>query len=142
MGTVQPLVTFTIDQSYEVAVRMVRRALRERGLQIPTEVDVTARLRDEIWANMAPCVVLFVYDPTLLLEGIRFYHAAGLYIPQPVVISATGHSTKVLLRSHDSSVCNGLPPTVRAAILRLHDRVMRAIDTIGELEEAELSVQK
>jgi hypothetical protein len=119
---------------------MVRRALREKGLRASAEVDVTARLRNEICANLAPCMVLFVDDPTILLQGMMFYHGAALYIPQPLVISGIGHRTEVHLRSEEASVSSGLPSTAQRAIVRVHDRMMNAIDAIGELEEANLKV--
>jgi uncharacterized protein (DUF302 family) len=119
---------------------MVARVLREKGLRTSAEVDVTARLRNEICANVAPCMVLFVDDPTLLLEGMMFYRGAALYIPQPLLISGTGHRTEVHIRSQESSVSSGLPSTVQKAIVRVHDRMMNAIDAIGELVEAGLRV--
>jgi hypothetical protein len=72
MTKTQPLVSFTIDEPYDVALRMVRIALARQGLRAPAELDITARIRQELGAGVAPCIVLYVDDPAILLEAVVF----------------------------------------------------------------------
>jgi hypothetical protein len=51
------LVTFSVAEPHEAAIRMVRRALAQQGLRVP-ELDITSRIKQELGAGLAPCVVL------------------------------------------------------------------------------------
>ena len=49
---------------------MVRIALARQGLRAPAELDISARIRQELGAGVAPCIVLYVDDPVVLLEAV------------------------------------------------------------------------
>ena len=134
-----PLLTFRIAEPHPVALRMLRRALAQRGLRTPAELDVTTRIRQELGAGVAPCVVLYVDDPAVLLEAVVFHRGAGLLIPQPVVVTGDSRYTEVLVRSTES-LSNETPDSVRGPLLDLQTRIARAIETIAERQEAKLTV--
>ena len=134
------LLTFSIREPYSIALQLVRRALTQHGLLAPAEVDVASRIRQELGAEVAPCTVLFVDDPALLLEGIVFHRGAALGIPQPVVISGNDHYTEVLIRSAKSLVLGGFPASAQDPLLQLQERIVRAMETIAVREEAPLLV--
>ena len=130
-----PVLRFTIDQPYGTAVRLVRRALAEEGLRTPAELDIADRLKEQLYANLAPSLVLFVDDPVLLLEAVMFYPAAALFMPQPIVITSKGRNTEVQVTCRESAVESRLPPSVRTSILCLHGMVMRALYSVAVLED-------
>lgn len=132
------VVTFSIAEPYPVAVRMVRRAFEQQGLRVPAELNVTARIKQELGAGLAPCVVLYVDDPVLLLEAVIFQRGAALLIPQPVVISGTNHHTEVLLRSAESLASEDQPAGLRDPVVNLHTRIVKAMESIAEREGAHL----
>ena len=134
------LLTFSIREPYQIALRLVRRALTQHGLFAPAELDVASRIKQELGASVAPCTVLFVDDPALLLEGIVFHRGAALGIPQPVVISGNDRHTEVLVRSAKSLVAGGFPASVEDPLVQLQKRIARAMETIAEREEAPLLV--
>jgi len=133
-------VTFSIPEPYPVALRMVRRALAQHGLRAPAELDIATRIKQEMGAGLAPCTVLYVDDPALLLEAVVFDRGAALSIPQPVAIAGRDRHTEVLFRSGESLVGGGLPGSVREPVLQLHSRIVRAMETIAEREGAHLIV--
>src|SRR5690242_12708165 len=94
-----PVLSFRIDEPYDIALRMVRIALARQGLRAPAELDITSRIRQELGAGLAPCIVLYVDDPVILLEAVVFNRGAGLLIPQPLVITGDSRQAEVLLRS-------------------------------------------
>jgi hypothetical protein len=91
-------------------------------------------LRAELGVNLRDSILLFVDDPILLLEATVFTPAGTLYIPEPLVLSASGKKSKVLLRSIKPLLDEGLPNTVREAVLNVHERILKAIQTIGQRE--------
>jgi len=128
------MVTFQVLEPYPTGLQMVRRVLAQQGLRVPAELDVSARIKQEVGAGVAPCTVLYVDDPALLLEAIVFHRGAGLLIPQPLVVSSRCQHTEVLVRSTASLVEAGFPTSIREPFWSLHGRIIRAMETIGEQE--------
>ncbi|MEN6535408.1 MAG: hypothetical protein ABFD89_17215 [Bryobacteraceae bacterium] len=126
--------TFNICEPFPTALRMVRKALAQQGLRIPNELDVAARIRQEVGAGVARCTVFYVDDPVLLLEAIVFHRGAGLAIPQPLVVSGMDRHTEVLIWNASSLVDAGLAASVRDPLLNLYSRIVRALMTIAEPE--------
>jgi uncharacterized protein (DUF302 family) len=139
MTKTQPLLSFRIDEPYDVALRMVRIALARQGLRAPAELDITARIRQELGAVVAPCIVLYVDDPAVLLEAVVFNRGAALLIPQPLVVTGDNRQAEVLLRSAEMPV-EAIPETVRDPLIGLQVRMMRAIESIAERQGAHMAI--
>lgn len=134
------MVTFSVPEPHQTTVRLVRKALAQQGLHVSAELDVTTLIKQELGAVLAPCVVLYVDEPALLLEAAVFHRGAALLIPQAVVVSGNHHSTEVLVRGLEALVDGGLPASVREPLLNLHARIVQAMETIAEREGAHLIV--
>jgi uncharacterized protein (DUF302 family) len=134
-----PLLSFRIDEPYHVALRMVRIALGWQGLRAPAELDVAARIRQELGAIVAPCTVLYVDDPAVLLEAVVFNRGAALLIPQPLVVTGDNRYTEVLVRSPELR-SRDIPESVRDPLLGLQVRMTRAIESIAERQGADIAV--
>jgi uncharacterized protein (DUF302 family) len=134
-----PLLSFIIDESYDVALRMVRIALARHGLRAPAELDVASRIRQELGASVARCTVLYVDDPSVLLEAIVFNRGAALLIPQPLVVTGDYRHTDVFVQSQELPSA-GIPESVREPLLELQVRMTEAIESIADRQEAHLAV--
>ena len=136
MTTQEPrIVSFTLDEPFDVALRMLRRALALEGLRVPCEVSTSGRLRMELGVGLKDSIVLYVDAPLLLLEATVFSVAGSLYIPEPVALSACGASQcKVVIRSIKPFLDETLPAHVRQALLLLHERILSAIQRIAQRE--------
>jgi uncharacterized protein (DUF302 family) len=139
MTKTQPLLSFRIDEPYDVALRMVRIALARQGLRAPAELDITARIRQELGAVVAPCIVLYVDDPAVLLEAVVFNRGAALLIPQPLVVTGDNRQAEVLLRSAEMPF-EAIPETVRDPLIGVQVRMTRAIESIAERQGAHMAI--
>jgi uncharacterized protein (DUF302 family) len=139
MTKTQPLLSFTIDEPYDVALRMVRIALARQGLRAPAELDITARIRQELGAVVAPCIVLYVDDPAVLLEAVVFNRGAALLIPQPLVVTGDNRQAEVLLRSAEMPD-EAIPETVHDPLIGVQVRMTRAIESIAERQGAHMAI--
>lgn len=128
------ILAFGIDEPPPAAARKVRRALEQHGLRVAAEVDVAARIKQELGAGVAPCIVLYVDDPALLLEAVIFQRAAALMIPQPLVLSGANRHTEVLVRSAESLMRGGAPASVRDPLANMHARMVRAMESVADWE--------
>ena len=134
-----PALSFRIYEPYDVALRMVRIALSRQGLRAPAELDIAGRIRKELGAGVAPCIVLYIDDPAVLLEAVVFNRGAGLLIPQPLVVTGDSSHTEVLVRSPELPA-GDIPESVREPLLDLQVRMARAIETIADREGAHLTI--
>jgi hypothetical protein len=139
MGKGPPLLSFRIDEPYDVALRMVRIALGRQGLRAPAELDITTRIRQELGAGVAPCIVLYVDDPAILLEAVVFNRGAALLIPQPLVVTGDNRQTDVLLRSPEMPAV-AIPESIRDPLIGLQMRMTSAIESIAERQGAHLAI--
>ncbi|MBL8213332.1 MAG: hypothetical protein JNK87_21620 [Bryobacterales bacterium] len=127
------IITFTVDESFDVSLRLLRRALALEGLRVPCEVDAAARVRQELGVVLKQNVVLYVDDPIRLLEGTAINPAGGLFIPEPVVLSnLDDRACRVSVRSMEPLFSSELPASLRGAVANLHERVLDAIQRIGQ----------
>jgi uncharacterized protein (DUF302 family) len=132
-------VTYTLAEPYQAAVRTVRSALRRNGLRTALELDVAARLRHELGAGVAPCSVLYVDDPAVLLEAVVFHRGAALLIPQPVVITGDNRHSEALVRSPDS-LRGATPESVRDPLADLMRRISQTMEGVADEKGARLAV--
>ena len=75
---------------------------------------------------------------TLLLEAVVFNGGAGLLIPQPVVLCGRNHHTEAIVRNADR-YSDEIPETVRDPVLALQLRIGRALKSIADRQDVELS---
>jgi uncharacterized protein (DUF302 family) len=139
MNQGQPHLSFRIEEPYEVALRMVRTALVQQGARVPAELDIAARIRQEPGACVAPCTVLYVDDPAVLLEAVVFNRAAALLIPQPVVVTGNNRRTEVLVRNPELP-SGDVPESLRAPLEGLRRRILRALECVGEQQGVHLAI--
>ncbi|MCC7500132.1 MAG: hypothetical protein IT160_21310 [Bryobacterales bacterium] len=138
MAESSPMVTFSVAEPHQAAIRTIRKALALQGLRVAAELDITTRIRQELGAGLAPCVVLYVDTPSLLLEAVVFHQGAPLLIPQPLVVSGNDRHTTVLVRSVEALTGGGLPVSVREPLVNLHARMIQAVERVAEREGAHL----
>ena len=129
------MTTYPLAQPYDAAARTVRAALRREGLRVALELDVAARIRNELGAGVAPCLVLYVDDPAVLLEAVVFHRGAAMLIPQPVVITGDDRHSEVIVRSAES-LSGAIPESVRDPTLDHLRRISRTMESVSEIERS------
>ena len=84
--------TYYLPESFDDAVRAVRRVLSEAGLKVSNELDMAGRLQRRLQVHTQACKVLFVSP------GVA---GAAALTPLHVVVSERGdHSEIHILRVH------------------------------------------
>ena len=131
------ILAFTVDEKFDVALRMLRRALALEGLRVPCEIDTAGRVRQELGIGLKQNVVLYVDDPMRLLEAVVMNPAAGLFIPEPVVLASVDqHTCRVSIGSIEPLYSSDLPASLRGAVANLHERIQAAVQRIGQKHTA------
>lgn len=131
------ILAFSVDEPFDVALRMLRRALAMEGLRVPCEIDAAARVKQELGVGLRQNVVLYVDDPIRLLEATVMNPAGGLFIPEPVVLSSVEQrSCRVSVRSMEPLFSSDLPPSLKNAVANLHERILAGVQRIGQKQTA------
>ena len=130
------IVVYTVDKPFDVARRQLLRAFELEGLRVPHELDTSARVKSELGVGLRKSVVLYVDDPILQLEATEMTAAGGLFIPEPVSLSEKDRGCRVSVRSIQPFYGSGLPASLRTAGTDLHERILAAIQRVGQKETA------
>jgi uncharacterized protein (DUF302 family) len=130
---------FSIAEPYEKALKLLRETFGKEGLGIPMELDLSARIRRSLGISLAPCRVLFVDCPLLVLQAVALDASAATMLPLHVVVSGSGPRTLVHWREPASARGAGLPAEVRAPIRRLQSRLSDAVGRIGIRQRHQLT---
>lgn len=130
------VIAFVIDQPFDVALRMLRKALALEGLRVSHEFDTAARIKQELGVGLKQNVVLYVDDPIQLLEATVMHPAGGLFVPEPLVLSSAKDGSRVSVRSIQPVFACELPASVRGAVSNVHERVLSGIGRIALKETA------
>lgn len=124
-------ITYLTAEPFRQALRSLRRILAARNLQIIGEFNISARIRQQLLIETAPCVVLYVWPSARLGEALGADPYAAALAPLHVVVSGRGaHSEVHVLRilPNDGSL---LDRRAMAALNHIQAEILQAIEKIG-----------
>ena len=127
----QEPVTLIVRQPLNQALRSIRRALAEGGLQIATDLDMAGRIRKALRIDFPPCRVLGVDCPVALLEALALDRSAAVLLPLHLVVTGQDGLTLVHLLNPAAALYSGLPVTARAPVSRLQARIAQAVESVS-----------
>jgi uncharacterized protein (DUF302 family) len=137
----QGTATLVIQQPLKEALKLIRRALANAGLEIAADLDVAGRIRKALRIDLPPCRVLCIDCPVALVEALALGPSAAVFLPLHLVVACQDGLTLVHLLNPAASLYSGLPVTARAAVSKLQARVMQAVESISVRQHSlEISV--
>ncbi|MPZ85078.1 MAG: DUF302 domain-containing protein [Actinophytocola sp.] len=95
-------ISVRVADGFAGAVERTRKALREVGFGVLTEIDVRATLREKIGAELEDFLILGACNPQLAKRALDADRQAGLLLPCTVAVRADG----------DATVVEALDPTI------------------------------
>jgi uncharacterized protein (DUF302 family) len=129
-----------IAAPYETALKAIRSALLHEDLRISSEFDVAAIAREQPRMNHAPCRILCVDSPLLLLEAMALDPSAAVFVPVHIVISADGPKTQVYWLNPASIQSKRLPVGAMLPLRALQARIAAAMKRIPATAEHHLEM--
>ena len=127
----QEPVTLIVRQPLNQALRSIRRALAEGGLEIATDLDMAGRIRNALRIDFPPCRVLGIDCPVALLEALALDRSAAVLLPLHLVVAGRDGFTLIHLLNPAAALYGGLPVTARAAVSKLQARVAQAVESVS-----------
>jgi uncharacterized protein (DUF302 family) len=124
-----------IAAPYETALRLIRSALFHEDLRISREFDVADIARGQPGMNLAPCRILCVDFPLLLLEAMALDPSAAVFLPLHIVISSNGPKTQVYWLNLAGIQSKRLPVGAMLPLCALQARIVAAMEGIPATAE-------
>ncbi|MDO8565601.1 MAG: DUF302 domain-containing protein [Candidatus Moranbacteria bacterium] len=84
-----------VTLSFTEAVTAVKAALAKEGFGQLTEIDVQAKLKEKVGADMEPYVILGMCKPQLAHQALLIETEIGLLLPCNVIVYEKGGSVHV-----------------------------------------------
>lgn len=73
----------------------IRTALAAQGFGVLTEIDMAATLKTKLGVDRAPMKILGACNPHFAHRALELDESVGLLLPCNVVLSDTGHGTRI-----------------------------------------------
>lgn len=122
---------FVLDAEHGRVLKTLRAALKKRGLTVPLEFDAARSIRQEMGVQLAPCRVLCVCCPLLLLHSAVVDDSGMAFFPLHVVVSRHQRQTRVRVPLAAALGLDSLPASVREHFVRLTERVIDSLKDAG-----------
>lgn len=123
-------VVYVVQARFAKAVKQLRSSLEAAGLAIISETDISASTRTSLGMELAPCSVLSVTCPFLLLQALVMDPALLTLIPLHVVAIEKDHWTRIYVLNAaglGSDVAGAFNPRVR----ELSRRIRQCLDHVA-----------
>ncbi len=88
--------TRTVATPYAETVAAVREALTEQGFGVLTEIDLAAKLKEKLDADVAPQIILGACRPELAHEALLADPTIAAVLPCNVVVRALDESSTIV----------------------------------------------
>ncbi|NIA02102.1 MAG: DUF302 domain-containing protein [Nitrospirae bacterium] len=82
--------TKKLDCDFSTAVEKLRKALKEQGFGILTEIDVKVAMKEKLDKDMEDYVILGACNPSLASQALDFEKEIGLLLPCNVIAYKQG----------------------------------------------------
>ena len=115
---------------FEAAVERTKQLLADEGFGVLCDIDVAAKIREKLGAEMQPYRILGACNPALAHEALSHHPQLGLLLPCNVVVQQTGATTVVSaidaraqLGIVDRAGLEPIAEEVTARLFRVLDRI-------------------
>jgi uncharacterized protein (DUF302 family) len=119
--------TYVVAERFDRALKLIRQALAEEGLNVAAEIDLTEKLTRDYSAGSGQSKLLLVDCPLLLFEALALDRGAGVFVPLHVLVSPEENRTRVVCVEPDRSFQVRLPAGAAQPLEELRSRVAAAL---------------
>lgn len=79
--------------SLKEAIARTRKALKQEGFGVLTEIDIRATMKEKLGADIPPYVILGACNPSFAYEALQKENKIGTLLPCNVIVQQTGDAT-------------------------------------------------
>ncbi|HUI57458.1 MAG TPA: DUF302 domain-containing protein [Bryobacteraceae bacterium] len=129
-----------MPEPFVKALHTIRQAIAATDLAIIAELDVSDRIKRQLGLGFAPCRILLVDSPYLLLEAVALDRSAAALLPLHVVVSSHGSETMVHWLNPAAITGAALPAGTAGPLEKLREQLAHALETVAIRDDQYQSV--
>lgn len=124
----------TVDLPFDQAVQRTKDALQEQGFGVLSEIDMQAKLKEKVGADIGHYLILGACNPPLAHKAVQAEPEIGLLLPCNVIVyeNASGKTIVSAIDPEGMMSVVGDNPAVAAVGEDAKRRLTAAIAKIGE----------
>jgi len=131
MNRQSAVAAYLVAEPFTRALHIVREALARTDLSIIAELDVSDRIRRQVSLGFAPCRILLVDSPYLLLEAVALDRSAAVLLPLHIVVSSRGPETLVHWLNAAAITGAALPAGAAGPLEKLQEQVAHVLGAVA-----------
>lgn len=112
---------------YEEALARVREALVSEGFGVLTEIDMRAKLKEKLGADVQRYMILGACNPALALRSLEAEPDIGLLLPCNVIVYEQGSGSVIAAIDPDSMVTVTGNPLMAPIAAAVREKLERAL---------------
>jgi uncharacterized protein (DUF302 family) len=132
VGNSPSTLTFVLEETFDSALKTLRRAFAEDQLCVTVELDAAKRIRNALNIVVSPCRILLVENLLFMLEAAAIDRSSAVFIPLHVVVSGRGARTLIHVLGAQYRQLHDIPIGVRIPLTRIQDQVLRALRKVAD----------
>jgi uncharacterized protein (DUF302 family) len=123
-------IRYSVPEPFEPAIESVCNSLRNRGMRLAGQMDVSGRLQRSLGIALAPCRLLFVLPEPARLTVEKVHPRAAIFLPLHVVISGNDCFSEIHIPNRIQAVRAG-PPAPYGPVLEAHGQLLEAVEAVA-----------
>lgn len=125
------VMAYLMAEPFSKSLETIRAALAITELCISGELEVSERIQRQLRLGLAPCKILLVDSPYLLLEAVTLSRAAAVLLPLHVVLAGRGSETLVYWMNPAAISGVRLPMGAAAPVAKLQSQLSQVLERIA-----------
>jgi uncharacterized protein (DUF302 family) len=123
-------IRYSVPEPFEPAIESLCNSLRNRGMCLAGQLDVSERLQRSLGIVMAPCRLLFVLPGSAGLSAATVHPWAAVFLPLHVVIAANNSLSEIYIPNRIQAGPAG-PPAPYGPVLEAHGQLLEAVEAVA-----------
>jgi uncharacterized protein (DUF302 family) len=124
-------VRYSLHEPFGKAVDRVSASLRNRGLRIAGEIDVSRRVERTLGIVLRPCRILFIMPGESVLSTENVHPWAGVLLPLHLVVSGNDTETEVQVQTRVQPGEEPATQTVWGPVIETQAQVAEAMEAVA-----------
>jgi uncharacterized protein (DUF302 family) len=122
---------YSLPQPLEQAIESICSSLRNQGMRVAGQLDVSHRIERSLGMILTPCRIVFVLPGSTTLTAEAIHPWAAVFLPLHIVISGNDCQSEIQIPNRVQMVRGAVPLTVYSPVVEVQRQTLKAIEAIA-----------
>lgn len=124
-------IRYLVPQSFEQAVASACSSLRNHGMRVAGQLDVSHRVERSLGMVLAPCRIVFVLPGPATLRADAIHPWAAVFLPLHIVISGSECQSEIRVPNRVQTAQGAAASTFYGPVVEAQRQAVKAIEAIA-----------